>query len=130
MFALDTNSLIYYFKGMGRVAEHLRGTPPREVGVPAIVVYELEFGIARSARPEKTRRALDTVLDTLRVLTFDESAARSAAAIRLLLEQAGTPIGPLDTLIAGTAMAHSATLVTRNVREFARVRGLKVVDWY
>ena len=130
LFALDTNSLIYYFKGLGRVAEHLRGTPPSEIAVPSIVIYELEFGIAPSVRPEKRRQALNVVLETIQVLPFDEAAARAAAAVRWSLEQAGRPIGPLDTLIAGTAMAHSAILVTRNTREFARVRGLTVVDWF
>lgn len=130
MFALDTNSLIYYFKGLGRVEEHLRATSPAEVAVPAVVIYELEFGIAQSVKPEQRRRALDAVLETIRVLRFDAASARASAAIRLQLEQAGTPIGPMDTLIAGTASAHSAILVTRNTREFARVRSLKFVDWF
>lgn len=130
LFALDTNSLIYYFKGLGRLEEHLRGTPPSEVTVPSVVIYELEFGIAQSVKPEKRRQALNAVLQTIRVLPFDQHAARASAVVRWSLEQAGTPIGPLDTLIAGTAMAHSAILVTRNTREFARVRGLKVVDWF
>jgi tRNA(fMet)-specific endonuclease VapC len=64
------------------------------------------------------------------VLPFDEAAARAAATVRRTLEQAGSPIGPLDTLIAGTAIAHSVVLVTHNAREFSRVRGLKMVDWF
>lgn len=130
MFALDTNSLIYYFKGLGQVEQYLRGMSPAEVAVPAVVIYELEFGIAQSVKPEQRRRTLDAVLETIRVLPFDAPSARASAAIRYQLEQAGKPIGPMDTLIAGTAVAHSAILVTRNTREFARVRGLKVVDWF
>jgi tRNA(fMet)-specific endonuclease VapC len=131
LFALDTSSLIYYFKGLGRVGEQLRRTSPREIAVPSVVVYELEFGIAQSVRPEKRRRhVLDPLLETIRLLPFDAVSARAAAAVRLSLEHAGTPMGPLDTLIAGTAIAHSAVLVTRNTREFERVRGLKVVDWF
>jgi tRNA(fMet)-specific endonuclease VapC len=130
LLALDTNSLIYFFKGLGRVGEHLRQTPPREVGVPSIVIYELEVGIAQSTKPESRRRALGALLEIATVLVFDEAAARAAASVRFALEKAGTPIGPLDTLIAGTAIAHSAVLVTHNTREFARVPGLKIVDWY
>lgn len=130
MFALDTNTLIYFFKGIGRVGEHLRNTPPREISVPSVVLYALEVGVALSPQRENRRRALDALLQAIRVLPFDEAAARAAATVRRTLEQAGSPIGPLDTLIAGTAIAHSVVLVTHNAREFSRVRGLKMVDWF
>ncbi len=130
MFALDTNTLIYFFKRAGRVGERLRNTSPSEIGVPSVVLYELEVGVALSPQRENRRQALDAFLQVIRVLPFDEAAARAAAAVRRTLEQAGTPIGPLDTLIAGTAIAHSAVLVTHNAREFGRVRGLKAVDWF
>jgi tRNA(fMet)-specific endonuclease VapC len=64
------------------------------------------------------------------VLPFGLDAARTAAEIRMELERHGTPIGPLDTLVAATALEYRATLVTHNVREFGRVKGLKVEDWY
>ena len=130
MFALDTNTLIYFFKGIGRVGEHLRKTSPSEIGVPSVVLYELEVGVALSAQGHGRRLALDTFLQITRLLPFDEGAARAAAAVRRTLQQAGSPIGPLDTLIAGTAMAYSAILVTHNAREFGRVRGLKTADWF
>jgi len=130
VFALDTNTLIYFFKRAGRVGERLRNTSPSEIGVPSVVLYELEVGVALSPQRENRRQALDAFLQVIRVLPFDEAAARAAAAVRRTLEQAGTPIGPLDTLIAGTAIAHSAVLVTHNAREFGRVRGLKAVDWF
>jgi tRNA(fMet)-specific endonuclease VapC len=130
VFALDTNTLIYFFKGIGRVGEHLRDTSPQEVGIPSVVLYEFEVGVALSRQRENRRRALDSLLQVIRVLPFDEVAARAAASVRRTLEQAGSPIGPLDTLIAGTAIAHSVLLVTHNAREFGRVRGLKMVDWF
>lgn len=61
---------------------------------------------------------------------FGCAEARVAASIRATLEQAGTPIGPVDTRIAGTAVANRGVLITRNVREFGRVPGLTVQDWY
>ena len=130
MFALDTNTLIYYFKGIGNVAARLRLVSPRELAIPSVVLYELETGLARSNSPEKRRRALNVLVAATRVLPFDGEAARSAAAIRASLEAAGTSIGPLDTLIAGTALAHSAILVTHNSAEFSRVSGLRLTDWY
>ena len=130
MFALDTNTLIYFFKGAGRVQGRLLATPPREVAVPAVVVYELEAGIAQSSQPAKRRAQLDDLLSVITVLSLDELAARKAAEVRAVLRRRGMPIGPMDTLIAGTALAHEATLVTHNVREFQRVKGLKLADWY
>ena len=130
MFALDTNSLIYFFKGQGRVAEILLATPPSEIGVPAIVLYELEVGIAKSSSPKKRRKQLAELVDLVNLLPFGEAEARAIAALRAALEKRGKPIGPIDTLIAGTAIANRATLVTHNIREFSRVSGLKVVDWY
>ena len=64
------------------------------------------------------------------MLPFGPEEARVTAQLRARLESQGTPIGPLDTLIAGTALAHGGVLVTRNLREFARVPGLALEDWY
>jgi tRNA(fMet)-specific endonuclease VapC len=130
MFALDTNTLIYFFKGAGDVQKHLLGTPPSEVSIPSVVLYELEAGIAQSNQPAKRRSQLDEFLSVLRVLPLDETAARAAAQAEAALRAAGRPIGAMDTLIAGIAIANHATLVTRNTKEFHRVRGLSLVDWY
>jgi tRNA(fMet)-specific endonuclease VapC len=130
MYALDTNTLVYFFRGEGHVAERLLATSPADVAVPAVVVYELETGIAKSADPARRRGQLDRLLRAVALLPFGLEEARAAARVRAHLERAGTPIGPMDTLIAATALARSATLVTRNTREFARVPGLTVEDWF
>ncbi len=129
MVVLDTNTVIYFFKGRGDVARRLLAVSPADVGVPAIVVHELETGIAKSSQPRKRRAQLDALLDVVQVLPFDREAAGRAARVRARLEAAGTPIGPLDVLIAGTALRHGATLVTSNSREFSRVPGLELEDW-
>jgi len=130
MYVLDTNTLIYYFKGMGQVAERLLGHPPRDIAIPSIVLYELEVGLAKSTAPEKRRQQLETLIGLVSVLPLGAEEATSAANVRAALEAAGTPIGPMDTLIAGTTLAHQGTLVTHNTKEFSRVDGLQVVDWY
>lgn len=130
MFLLDTNTLIYFFKGQGRVAEQLLSTPPAEIAVPTVVVYELEVGIAKSSQPAKRRRQLDEILNVITVWAFDRGAATAAASVRARLEAKGEPIGSLDILIAGTALSNRATLVTRNVLEFKRVQGLTVANWF
>lgn len=101
MLALDTNTLIYFFKGIGNVAERLLATAPSEIAIPAIVLYELEAGLAKSKSPIKRRTQLDDMLRLIQVLPFDRSAAEESARIRTELENLSTPIGPIDTLIAG-----------------------------
>lgn len=130
MLALDTNTLIYFFKGAGRVKDRLLATPPREVAVPSVVVYELELGVWQSTQPSRRRAQLDEFLALTTILPLDGQAAKAAAELRAELERLGTPIGPMDTLIAGIAIAHGATLVTHNTREFRRIRRLKLMDWY
>ena len=129
-FALDTNTLIYFFKGMGAVEQQLLAVPPSNVAIPAVVLYELELGLALSTQPQKRRKQLQSLRETVRILPFDEDAAVCAAQIGAELKKSGKPIGPMDTLIAGTTLAAGATLVTHNHREFQRVRGLQVVDWF
>lgn len=130
MYALDTNSVSYFLKGRGRVAERLLALPPRSVGLPAIALYELDYGAARSQAPRDLRERLGVLLAALRVLPFGAGEARAAARIRVDLEKVGKPIGPMDLLIAATALEQGAVLVTHNTREFRRVRRLRVEDWY
>ncbi len=130
MFVVDTNTLVYFFRGQGRVAERLLSTPPSALIVPSVVQFELETGVRKSSSPEQRRAQLDVLMAAMLVVPFDSRCAVVAAEVRARLESRGTPIGPLDTLIAATALVHDATLVTRNVREFTRVEGLQVVDWY
>jgi tRNA(fMet)-specific endonuclease VapC len=130
LYALDTNSLSYFLKGRGRVGERLLAQPPAKVGLPSVVLYELVYGASRSQAPPDLKARLEALLRSLPILPFGEAEARAAARIRADLETAGKPIGPHDVLIAATVLAHGATLVTRNVREFRRVKGLRVEDWY
>ena len=130
MYLLDTNTLIYFFKGKGRVADHLLALPPHAVAIAAITLFELETGLRKSAGPEKRRQQLSAFTNLVAVLPFAAREAEAAAMVRAALEQRGQPIGPYDVLIAGTALAHNATLVTHNHAEFARIEGLQLVDWY
>jgi len=130
MFILDTNTLIYFFKGVGEVSRHLLSTPPVEIGLPAIVLYELEVGIGKSKSPEKRRAQLREFASLIMVFPFGREEVSAAALIRIKLETKGFPIGPYDILIAATAMANNATLITHNSKEFERIEGLKLKDWF
>ncbi|AFZ58499.1 type II toxin-antitoxin system VapC family toxin [Anabaena cylindrica FACHB-243] len=130
MYVLDTNTLIYYFKGQGQVAQNLANVSAEEISIPTIVLFELQVGIAKSTSPAKRTQQLQQLLSRVNVIPFYRNAALTAATIRAELEQKGTPIGQIDVLIAGTAIALQATLVTHNVNEFSKVSGLAIVDWY
>lgn len=130
MYVLDTNTLVYFFKGMGRVADRLLATPPGGIALPAIVLYELEVGLAKAPAASRRREQLAEMVRLMEVLPFGVGEAKIAARLRADLEQRGTPVGPLDTLIAATAMSHGATLVTHNLDEFGRVEGLMLEDWF
>ena len=129
-FVLDTNTLIYFFKGQGNVAQHLLATPPTEIGVPSIVLYELEVGIAKSKSPQKRKNQLQDFAALVHIIPFGSPEAQTAAAIRVKLEKKGNPIGPYDVLIAACALANHCTLITHNKEEFNRIEGLKVEDWF
>lgn len=130
MYVLDTNTVLDYFRGKGSVADNLLAAPPSDVALPAVVAYEVWVGVLGSRNARRRQVQYEQFLATVAVLPFDSGVSRRAAEIRHALERRGEGIGPLDTLIAATAVANNATLVTRNVREFGRVQGLKTVDWH
>jgi tRNA(fMet)-specific endonuclease VapC len=125
---LDTNTIVHYIKGNPGVVSRLREISVQDVAVPSIVVYELERGTLQS-KGRRRRELGEAVLRDMQVIPFDEGAAIEAAKIQVELESRGTSIGPMNLLIAAIARHHSAVLVTNNVKEFSRVRGLKLSDW-
>ncbi len=130
---LDTNAVIAAISGRRPEARRRLEAAVAAgvvVGIPAVVLFELWHGIAKSARPPANAAILRTFL-TLDVTpwTFEPEDAEEAGAIRAELEAAGTPIGPYDVLIAAQARRRAALLVTADTGEFARVPGLRTEDW-
>ena len=130
MYVLDTNTVIYFFKGMGAVADKLLAFSPKDIGLPTVVLFELSVGILKSDAPQKRTQQLAQLADVVNILPFDRQAAQCAAGIRAALEARGGPIGPYDILIAAIAQSINGTLVTHNLKEFERVDGLKIEDWF
>jgi tRNA(fMet)-specific endonuclease VapC len=127
---LDTNICIYIIKQQpANVLKRFLEYQPGDIGISAITLSELRYGVAKSRQVEKNARALDEFIVPLEVLPYGEEAALAYGAIRTHLERAGTPIGSMDMLIAAHAVSSGVTLVTNNTREFMRVPGLTVVDW-
>lgn len=129
-FLLDTSICIELIRGRA-VAVHgrLRRRKIGSVGISAITLAELRCGVAKSADPERNLVALAHFCAPLEICAFDHMAAAAYGDIRADLERAGTPIGPLDTLIAAHAAALGTVLITKNEREFRRVTGLRVENW-
>jgi tRNA(fMet)-specific endonuclease VapC len=128
-FLLDTNICIYALKQNPLVLARLLAERPIDVGLSAITEAELRTGAAKSTSSTKTTRLLENFLRPLTVLEFTSDDAIAYSAVRAKLERAGTPIGPLDTLIAAQAVARKVTLVSNNEREFNRIAGLRLENW-
>jgi tRNA(fMet)-specific endonuclease VapC len=100
-----------------------------DIGISAITLAELEYGVSKSSKPAKNRQALDQFIAPLRVSDFDRAATAAYGKLRATLDRKGQMIGGMDLLIAAHALSLNVRLVTHNVREFARVPGLRVETW-
>jgi tRNA(fMet)-specific endonuclease VapC len=126
-FLLDANAVIGFLKGNDALWSRISQQEVSDVLIPSIVVHELYYGAHKSHRVQAN---LDKISGLpFESLPFDEGDARRAGEIRAALERAGTPIGPYDTMIAGQASARDLVLVTNNIREFQRVKDLRIEDW-
>jgi len=130
MYLLDTNACIRILNGTSpSLTDRLRVVPRSIVRLSSVVKAELLYGARRSSRVSENLRLLERFFDTIASLPFDDRCAEEYGLLREELDRAGTPIGPNDLLIAATARAHHAVLVTHNVREFSRVADLRLEDW-
>lgn len=129
-YLLDTNICIYLIKKKPlAVIEKFRTLTVGDVGISAVTLAELEYGVEKSLQREKNLLALEQFLIPLDILSFDALAAEQYGRIRVHLEKQGTPIGPLDLMIAAHALSLNVVLVTNNISEFQRVATLKVENW-
>lgn len=128
-FMLDTNTCIYIIKQKSpQVLKHFKAYSVGEIGISSITLAELRFGVEKSQHVQKNQEALDAFILPLEIADFDEKAAK-AYGERAALEKAGNPIGSTDMLIGAHALSLGLTLVTNNVREFRKIKHLKVIDW-
>jgi tRNA(fMet)-specific endonuclease VapC len=129
-FMLDTNICVEMLRGHAPgMLKRLRRFAVDDIAISSITLAELQCGVAKSARPARNALLLVKFCAPLAIAQFDSLAAGAYGPVRAQLERAGTPIGPLDTLIAAHALSLDVTLVTNNEREFNRVPGLRVENW-
>ena len=129
-YLLDTDTCIFLIKKQPPpTLAKLQSLEITSVGISSITLSELEYGVAKSSKPEQNKLALAQFLAPLEILPYDDAAAACYGPMRAFLETQGTPIGPLDMLIAAHASALDCVLVTNNEREFSRLPDLAVENW-
>jgi len=130
LFDTDTISNLLSKRPSTQLRRRLAKVPPERQFTSTITVAELYYGVYKSPRPEGFRRRLEQeVLPRVRVIPFDRRAAAVYGRVRAELERRGEPLSDPDLLIAAIALSRGLTVVTGNVRHFARVSGLTVENW-
>jgi tRNA(fMet)-specific endonuclease VapC len=107
----------------------MKGLSPSDIKLSTITVAELFFGAEKSKAQKKNWITVQRFIGHFERIPFDEKCCFHYAKIRTPLEKSGSPIGPMDLLIASTTLAHNLVLVTNNVKEFKRVKGLSLENW-
>ena len=127
---LDTNTCIYYLnRSSDKLIENLKKYSPSELKLSSITVAELFYGAEKSKALKKNTAVVERFISAFEILPFDDTCCRAYANIRGSLEKSGTPIGPMDLLIASICIARNLILVTNNTKEFRRVKKLKLENW-
>lgn len=127
---VDTNICIYLIKNKSEMLlQRIELQNTKNIGVSAISVAELEYGISKSLYPEKNRTALIEFLSSFEIIPFTDLDAEAFGNIRVYLNKRGTPIGPYDLQIAAQCISRDLILITNNVKEFKRVLNLKIEKW-
>lgn len=128
-FLLDTNICIYIInKKPPEIFERFSRHAIGSIAISSITGAELHYGVSKSGSA-KNQQALAKFLAPLEVLPFDDTAMQHYGRLRAQLERKGTPIGPMDLLIAAHALSLGLTLVSNNTREFERVPDLRLENW-
>lgn len=129
-YMLDTNICIYLIKKKSRkLLEKMAEVRPSDCCISAVSFGELQYGIRKSKWVAQNEVALLEFLSPLEILPFDDEAASVYGRVRCQLEADGKPIGPLDMMIGAHALSHGLVLVTKNQREFHRIRHLQLDNW-
>jgi tRNA(fMet)-specific endonuclease VapC len=127
---LDTNTCIYFLNETSeKVIAQFQKLTPSQIKLSSITVAELFYGVEKSKSVKKNRIIVENFISAFDIIPFDFECSKIYAKTRALLELAGTPVGPMDLLIAAISLTHNFTLVTNNTKEFQRVKNLKLENW-
>ena len=130
LYLLDTDTCSYAIRGDSAVLDaRLAKEKPDALAISAVTRAELMFGLEKRGNPRALSRVVHGFLDRITVMPWDTAAADHFARLRASLERGGTPIGVMDTMIAGHALTLKATLVTNNLKHFQKVAALRLENW-
>ncbi len=129
-YLLDTNIISYWMRGDRRLIDKIRGRKPSDLSLSTVTLAEIYYGIEKSpVKKEVRRRKIELICAQLKIHPFDEAAAKMYSVARAQLEKDGKIISERDLQIAAIALSRKLTLVTHNVKEFARIKNLSIEDW-
>jgi tRNA(fMet)-specific endonuclease VapC len=129
-FLLDTNVISDFVRAHPIVQTRLRATRPSDIAVSSVTAMEVEYGFALNPpRARRLRPGVEALFAAVELIALTVEDARAAGAVRAALKRRGTPVGPYDVLLAGTALARGLVFVTANSAEFQRVSGLVIENW-
>ena len=129
-YLLDTNTCIYFLnRSSEKIISKMKSLSPSNIKLSSITVAELFFGAEKSKAQKKNRTIVQGFIGNFERIPFDEKCCQNYAKIRATLEKSGSPIGPMDLLIASITITHNLILVTNNVAEFKRIKGLNLENW-
>jgi tRNA(fMet)-specific endonuclease VapC len=130
MYLLDSNICIYIINNRPeKVVQRIKEYNPPEIKLSSISLAELEYGVSKSEKREKNRQALINFASAFDIVDFNDEDAEIYGLIRADLEKNGQVIGPYDMQIAAQAITRNLVLVTSNVKEFSRIKKLKIENW-
>ncbi len=130
MYMLDTDICVYVIKKRpANLLKKFNAIPPNDLCISTITYAELQYGVERSSSKKMNQRILVDFVSYLEVQHWNVEAARQYGKIRTSLEKKGKPIGNMDLLIAAHALSQQCILVSNNLREFSRIRGLQCENW-
>lgn len=130
LYMLDTDTVSFLVRGKTPTLDACIGQlPPEQVCISAVTRGELLYGLKLKDGAHRLTQVIEQFLSRVRCLPWDEAAATQFANVAADLHKAGTPIGSMDAMIAGHALAVGAVFVTNNGRHFGRVAGLHIENW-
>ena len=128
-YMLDTDVCIYVIKNYPAELRERFNRLAEQLCISSITLAELHYGAEKSERRLHNLQAIEHFVARLEVLPFTAKAAAHYGQIRAELERAGTPCGPHDMQIGAHACSEGLTVVTNNIREFARMPGMRTENW-
>ena len=129
-YILDTNTCIYFLnKSSGNITSKMKSLSPADIKLSSITIAELFFGAEKSSAKKKNKEIVQRFTNNFEQIPFDNLCCQNYAEIRNSLEKKGAPIGPMDLLTAAISLTHNMVLVTNNIKEFKRAKGLMIENW-